>query len=184
MKRPIAAILLCVFLFAGVYAYTTFVSSISRAPLEIKESFSDAAYSARITRTCDLVGDAGYDIASLNVRYRNEDLISRENLVPQSEVIKIEKLDGVTTTRNEIYISANLKSSNDDWASDSIETDDWGSDESPKTAENLHAIRVEVFSGDLVIADKTIWQEPGSDTIAGSISFQGIEPQESEHDHE
>lgn len=183
MTRPITAIVLCIFLFAGVYTYTNFVSSIGRAPLEIKESFSTAEYSASITRTCDLIGDEGYDEMSLNVRYRKRDLIARKNLVPQSEVIKIKKLEDVTTTRNEIYVSANLKSSDDDWGESGSDSDDWGEDEETQTAEKLNAIRIEVFLGDTVIADETIWQAPGSKTISGTISFKG-QATKTDHEHE
>ena len=185
MTRPIAAIVLSISLFAGVYAYTEFVSNIGRTPLEIKESFSDADYSVNVTRTCDLVGDAAYDEVALSIRYRKRDLISRKDHVPQSEVIKIPQLEDVTTTRNEIYVSANLKSSDDDWDEPDTDSDSdaWEETNDAQPAEKLNAIRIEVSLGDTVIADKTIWQEPGSNTIAGSISFEG-QVTNTDHEHE
>ena len=174
MKRPIAALLLTICLFTGVYAYTSFVQSIAREPLKIQESFSADDYTVRITRTVDLVGDDGFDeIYALHVRFRGKDLVLRKKSLPKSE--KIEKqLDEVTASENEIFISANVKTMNQS-------SEDWGDEASSDLDELLGAIRVQVLQGDQNIADQTIWQEPGTPSISGSVSFAGTSTQHDEH---
>ena len=174
MKRPIAALLLTVCLFTGVYAYTSFVQSIAREPLQVQEDFSDDKYSVRITRTCDLAGDEGFDeIYALQVRFRSQDLVLRKLSLPQSEKIEAQ-LDGVTVNENEISISANVKLSNE-------VSDDWGEEESTESTDLMCGIRVQVLQGDLTIADQTFWQDAGIPSINGSVSFNGTPTTEHEH---
>jgi len=174
MKRPIAALLLTVCLFAGVYAYTSFVQSIAREPLQVQESFSTDKYSVRISRTCDLVGDPGFDeIYALLVRFRGKDLVLHEDSLPKSEKVE-EQLEGVTVNENEISVTANVKTADGS-------SDDWGNEDSADSTEQLCAVRVQVLQGDRTIADQTIWQEPGNPFIGGSVSFNGTPADQHEH---
>ena len=173
MKRPIAALLLTICLFAGVYAYTSFVRSIARDPLKIQENFSTDEYSVRITRTCDLVGDTSFgETYALHVQFRGKDLFLEKDSLSKSK--KIEKqFDGVTENENEIYISANVKSTD--------ESDEPGDEESAEQTAQLGGIRVQVLQGEFTVADQTIWQEPGDPSINGSVSFSGTSTEQHEH---
>ena len=119
MIRPIAALLITILLFAGVYGYTTFVESIRRPPLQVQESFATGEFSVRITRTFDCIGDPDFDVDSLVVRFRGKDLVRRSDKVPQNEIIEIRPLENVTQLDNELYVAASLTlADSDDWDDD------------------------------------------------------------------
>ena len=169
--RPFIAILLTASLFAGVYGYTRFVDSVRVPPLEIQPRFASGQYSLRITRTFDCEGDPDFDVDSLVIRFRGTEILKRSDEIPQNELVEIRPLENVEQLANEVYVSANLKPADDDW-------DD-------EVSQSHHAMRVEVFDGEISIADKTLWLEPGSDSISGTVSFEtAVESADDSHDHD
>jgi hypothetical protein len=74
--------------------------------------------------------------------------------------IRDEKVDGVLTGHNEIYINA-----------------------SPPLSENTleHGIRIKFFQDDTLIVDETVWADHGA-LVSGTISFNHSETEEANHD--
>ena len=72
--RPLLAISITVLLFAGVYAYTSFVDSIRRPPLEIVEDFASEEFALHVSRTFDCVGDEKFGVPALLIKFRGEEL--------------------------------------------------------------------------------------------------------------
>ena len=186
MIRPIAALLITILLFAGVYGYTTFVESIRRPPLQVQESFATGEFSVRITRTFDCIGDPDFDVDSLVVRFRGKDLVRRSDKVPQNEIIEIRPLENVTQLDNELYVAASLTlADSDDWDDDvAREAHPDGNQDQPAPTESmLGAMRVQVMKGALTVADDTFWQEPGSTSVEGSVSFETPLELSDRHEH-
>lgn len=168
--RPLIAIVLTVILFAGVYGYTSFAEHVRRPPLEIIPEFASGEFAVRISRTFDCEGDPDFDIDSLVIRFRGSEILKRADAIPHNELVEIRPLENVEQKANEIYVAANVKQEEDSW-------DD-------EQAVANHAMRIVVFNGDTVVADKTIWLEQGAQTISGTVSFETqVEDADDGHSH-
>ncbi len=92
----------------------------------------------------------------------NGDVVDMRALEFQrGETIRKEKIAGVLTGHNEIYVNA-----------------------SPPLSENTleHGIRVKVYQDDTLIVDKTVWADQGA-LVSGTISFNHSQTEEASHDH-
>ena len=79
----------------------------------------------------------------------------------RGETIRNEKVGGVLTGHNEIYVNA-----------------------SPPLSENTleNGIRIKFYQDDTLIVDKTVWADQGA-LVSGTISFNHSETKEASHDH-
>jgi len=79
----------------------------------------------------------------------------------RGQSIRHEKVVGVLTGHNEIYVNA-----------------------SPPLSENdlEHGIRVKLFQNNTLVVDKTVWADQGA-LVSGTISFNYSETEEASHDH-
>ena len=79
----------------------------------------------------------------------------------RGETIRNEKVGGVLTGHNEIYVNA-----------------------SPPLSENTleHGIRVKFYQDDTLIVDRTVWADQGA-LVSGTISFNHSQTEEANHDH-
>ena len=79
----------------------------------------------------------------------------------RGETIRNEKVAGVLTGYNEIYVNA-----------------------SPPLSENTleHGIRVKFYQDNTLIVDKTVWADQGA-LVSGTISFNHSQTEETSHDH-
>ncbi len=79
----------------------------------------------------------------------------------RGETIRNEKVGGVLTGHNEIYVNA-----------------------SPPLSENTleHGIRVKFYQDDTLIVDRTVWADQGA-LVSGTISFNHSQTEEASHDH-
>jgi len=92
----------------------------------------------------------------------NGDVVDMRALEFQrGETIRKEKIAGVLTGHNEIYVNA-----------------------SPPLSENTleHGIRVKIYQDDTLIVDKTVWADQGA-LVSGTISFNHSQTEEASHDH-
>ena len=79
----------------------------------------------------------------------------------RGETIRNEKVGGVLTGHNEIYVNA-----------------------SPPLSENTleHGIRVKFYQDNTLIVDRTVWADQGA-LVSGTISFNHSQTEEASHDH-
>ncbi|MEM7457172.1 MAG: hypothetical protein AAF456_22715 [Planctomycetota bacterium] len=192
--RPIIALVLTVFLFAGVYGYTEFARRVRKPPIDFSAKLSSKDYSVEISRTFDCIGDPGWDeVKSLIVTFRGEEIISEIETVPADRPIVIEKLDGVLQRGNNIFVFANLRKaddfssfSNDDWGAsgDDFSDEEWAEDDSSSGIPAVAgAMRILVRQDETIVADETFWLQPGAMTIEESINFEAPVEVDQRHDH-
>ena len=156
--RPIMAFMLTILLFAGVYGYTQFTKSVRRPPLEIVPEFSTGQYRLVVSRTFDCVGDSGFDTPALLLRFRGEEIWNVSESLKSTEPLEINPLGNVEVGANELFVMANVDSNFDAW-------------DAPEAAQN--ALRVQVFDNARLVAEQSFWQESGSNTVGGVVSFRG-----------
>lgn len=157
--RIVAAIVMSVFLLFGAHFYTKFADSVRRTPKQIEVEFDDAAWSIQIERTFACVPDPDYGVVeSLVVQLKGVDIFRSEKLIPASENVRIESVDGIEVGDNEIFLQANL-----------AKLDDQDFD-----AERTNAIRVKLLRGKRLVADQTHWLSPGETSISPSIFFEVV----------
>ena len=100
--------------------------------------------------------------ASLFEVKRNGNVLDMNALTFQrGETIRNEKVGGVLTGHNEIYVNA-----------------------SPPLSENTleHGIRIKFYQDDTLIVDGTVWAGQGA-LVSGSISFNHSQTEEASHAH-
>jgi hypothetical protein len=177
--RPVLALLLSIFLFGGVYAYTEFAESVRRPPLQVTPKLAAGSYSVQIDRSFDCVGDEDWgDVASLVVKFRGHEILRRTDTVPAGELILIDPLENVEQLENEIYVFANVSSikTDDDWDAEPADNDESKPSgqriATPGELRSVHqALRITARMGDRPLAVKTVWLEPGAMTIQATLSF-------------
>ena len=165
--RVFFAILISLLLIGGTFAYTKFAESVRPEPLEIKENFAQQDYHIQIFRTFDSEGDPDFDVASISVLFRGETIFESTEPIPATEVIEIKSLSNVVVEGNEVFVTANVKSNDDDW------------DSEPKMQQ---AMRIVILEGESIIAENSFWLDPGNDSVAGTVSFKAQSHSE-DHDH-
>ena len=147
--RPLLAILITVLLFGGVFAYTTFVDSIRKPPLEIVEDFATDEYALHVSRTFDCEGDVDFEIPALLIMFRGKEIFVSKEKLASTERVLISPLENVVQSSNEIYIAASSAAGpsppesaggdawGDSWSQQSGESstdDSWGDDWSSDSA--------------------------------------------------
>jgi len=174
--RLLLAILISMFLLGGTFAYTRFAASVRRTAVDYEVEMASDVYSIEIRRTFTAVADSQPDPIwaretrpALEVRFKGQPLLVRENLAPASEEIRIDAIPAVEIGLNEIYVSANRALP----PADSI-----------ASTSELAAMQVSIKQGDIMIAEATFSSTPGSPLIFGVLLFEGSPPPlETKADH-
>ena len=146
-----------------MHFYLRFAESLRVKPVEAASQAQAAGtYSAQITLTFDAVADEfSLEPTSLLFRQQSQDLLKRTDLVLAGEPIVIESLPGVVEGPNEFYFECVPR--NDGKAV-------------------ARAVRVQLLHDGQVVADKTLWAEPGQ-VPRGQITLDVPVTKKAEHDH-
>lgn len=127
----------------------------------------DGQYALEITPTFSTEDDpfalqtSDYTTTSFEVKLNGNALNMNVLEFQRGETIRTEKVAGVLTGHNEIYVNA-----------------------SPPLSENTleHGIRIKFYQDNTLIVDRTVWADQGA-IVSGTISFNHLETEEASHDH-
>ena len=147
--RPLLALLITICLLGGTYGYVQFAESVRRPSVEIQVDYAQGEYSVLIDRTFDCTGDPIFETESLKVLFKGEKVFAVSDPIPANQSIEIRPLRNVETGENEIYVSANRKTSSGGFGE----------------------LKVVVFRDDIPIAEKTITSDEGLAQIGGPVVF-------------
>ncbi len=144
--RPALAIIIWVILIGGLTAYMQ-----SRETAAVGVSYklhsAEGVYALQITTTFDVEPDPfalrtdENEASALLVKLNGKEILRRSDRVQAGTPIRVEPVPGLTGGRNEFYLEANP----------------------PVSLANLsYAVRVQLFRDGQLIADRSLWSEPGS----------------------
>jgi len=216
-SRPIIATMACVAILGLLKLYTNFVANMPRLQnqvITLDQATGD--YALEITLTFRAESDA-FDVVDpyamkITLDGVDEPVLMREDPVAAGIPIRVEPVNGLKVGENEFFIDVKIaeNTTNDgfdnagdngfgsveDSVDDGFATIDGFDNETPSDDDpvddsaNLllsQAMRFRILRGDTVIADTTLWSEPG-ETIGGSISVlieeNAVADDTSVHDHD
>lgn len=99
--------------------------------------------------------------AALILRMNGRELSRITDKIESGKALRIEPKDAAVTGTNELFLEASPPS---------------------EQSEQSHALRVRVYRDGLLLADQTLWSEPGG-KVLGSVSFAGQSTPTQEHHH-
>ena len=175
MTRPILAVLISTLLLVGAYSYIQFSNGLYVPAVQIDEDLSTGEYSAVVSRTFDCIGNADFEIESILVRFRGKTVYQRDDSVPSGERIEIRPLEDVLVEGNTMFVSASPSVENDLFAGFDAQQE--------KEPEITRAVRVQVYRDNLLITDQTLWQQPGAQSVTGTIMFNAPSKAADNHGH-
>ena len=190
--RPILAITISLVVCGLVGGYQVFVNTLPKR--DISEFLTIAAsgdYTIELTLSFEARGDA-FDPTALLVRLDGKDLLEQTTPLPAGVPVEIHPVEDLIVGLNELFIQVGTGDSStaaevdeqDPFAAAGFENDNPAIDDSAQSvgigdASEMtgypqgvaKAIRVRVFDGLSVLAEKTVWSEPG-ETINSVIVLE------------
>lgn len=165
--RIIAAIIICVIIFASVTAFQSHIGNLQVLAREHEPealAVSEQVYSLAITPTFQAVADPfaladGSQSSLMRVTLGGVELLNLDTAPAVGEQIIINNLHGVLIGKNEIYIEA-----------------------FPPVGPRpqRHSLLAELFCNGVLVASESIWSPPGA-KVAGVLRFETTES-EARHD--
>ena len=172
--RPFLAVLITTTLIGGIYGYTRFTSHIRPARSEVREVIASGQFAIDITLTFDAQGDE-FANPSVLIKFQDQVLLERSDRVQAGQPLRISNVDGVQVGENDVFVQVTPE--------DSTGSNDFDLEtelESSAPVELSRAIRVRMFRDDSVVAEKTVWSEPGQPvsglipvTVGGAVGQNG-----------
>ena len=180
--RPILAITISLVVCGLVGGYQVFVNTLPKR--DVSEFLTIAAsgdYTIELTLSFEARGDA-FDPTALLVRLDGKDLLEQTTPLPAGVPVEIHPVEDLIVGLNELFIQVGTGDSStatevdeqDPFAAAGFENDNPAIDDSAQSvgigdASEMNgyrqgvakAIRVRVFDGLSVLAEKTVWSEPG-----------------------
>ena len=216
-SRPIIATMACIAILGLVKLYTNFVANMPRQQnqvITLEQATGD--YALEITLTFRAESDA-FDVIdpyAIKVTLDGVDdpVLMREDPVAAGVPIRVEPVKGLKVGENEFFVGIKIAENASNDGFDSADDDGFGTvsgdeddgfatidgfdSETPSDDDQAddigstllsQAMRFRIFRGDTVIADTTLWSEPG-EAIGGKISVNIDESatgdSTTEHDHD
>ncbi len=154
--RPFIVLLFAIAVLGSLYGYL----AIAERPIKATEVTDVAAtgkFTVKLTIPFDAVA-SDFDIddvgESLSVQLDGKLLLRRTDLVKRGE-ITINNVPGVKLGRNEFVVSAQPQTASNESSGFSLE------DNAAETTPIPVPIRIQVFRDDILIGEKTTWNQPG-----------------------
>ncbi len=174
--RPLLALVLSLAILGSVQAYMLFVNGLPQyVPNVPTETTASGHFRLELTLTQDAQPDA-FEATSLLVnlpQQGNRVLIHKEEVIPALDPIVIDSITEFIVGENELFVQVGVGDAGFDVA---------GSEE---LVLRRSAVRVQLFRDRVLLADETLWAEPG-EPIQGKlvISVPALKSQEGSGDHE
>ena len=110
MIRIVSAFLISILILAFIFSYIGFVESIELPSISVEETSAEKQYSVAIQFSADTVVDE-FDLnpVSVRIKFKEKVLFESSSPVKQSQLIRINNIDGLKFGKNELFISAKLK---------------------------------------------------------------------------
>lgn len=174
--RPLLALVLSLAILGSVQAYMLFVNSLPRYVAHVPvETAASGHFRLELTLSQDAQPDA-FEATSLLVNLPQQDgrvLIHKEEVISSLEPIVIDSITEFTVGENELFIQVGVGDAGFDFA------------DTAELALRRAAVRVQLFRDRALLADETLWAEPG-EPIQGKLSIMvpALNSQEEPGDHE
>jgi hypothetical protein len=161
--RPLIALLTAAAILLSVHFYLQFAASLRGGHVEaVADVAATGIYSADVTLTFDAQADEfSLEPVSLVLRQQQRVLLKREDLVPAGEPLVVPNIPGVLVGDNEFYFESVPKN---------------------EGAPVARAVRVRLFRDGTLVAEQTLWSEPGQ-VPRGPILLHVEAPKAKKHDH-
>ncbi len=174
MIRPILAVSISAMLLFGTFFYVEFANKVRVPAAEIEpEVLSSGEFRATVRRTFDCQGNRDFDVEAMLVRFHGDVIFQRDDRLAANEPVELGPLEKVVTGQNTLFVSATP-----------AEVDDLFTgfdDANPNNTMPARAIRIQVFRDNEPVADRTLWQAPGAQSITGSIVFDAVSTPDDSH---
>ena len=174
--RPLLALVLSLAILGSVQAYMLFVNGLPRyIPNVPTETVASGHFRLELTLTQDAQSDA-FEATSLLVNLPQQEdrvLIQKEEVISALEPIVIDSITEFIVGENELFVQVGVG----DAGFDSTSTEE--------LVLRRAAVRVQLFRDRVLLADETLWAEPG-EPIQGKlvITVPALNSQEESDDHE
>ena len=157
--RILLSLLIVFGLLYGTSIYTQFADRVRADAVTWQPTYSAGKYSVEIDRSFDCVPDDLFEEPALSVRFQGKEIYRSEGEVPVDQVVRIEDIQNVEVSNNDLHFTAYL---------------------APEM-EGLAAMRVRVFRDNAKIHELTITDTGDLGSVSGSVSFF---VEDSPHEHE
>lgn len=168
--RPLLAIAVIIGALGSVRAYVSFVNSATgREHQQFQETAAEGRFHLDLTLTFDARSDV-FNLESVLLSLHGDTPLLRiEEDVPAGTVLIVDPVEGIVVGENEFYLKVATGEAESGGESAFSLPGDETSDESLPAEDRSRAVRVRVFQDDQLIAEKTLWSEPGQ-AVEGIIS--------------
>ena len=184
--RPVLAIVVIVVALGSVRAYISFVDSVTgREFAAIQEIEAAGRFHLDLTISFDAHADVFTPESVLLELHGGRTLLQMEESVLAGTVLTIDPVEGIVEGANEFYLKVATAEAEEDGAF-SLSGDDplpeSTSEGDLKGADKSRAVRIRVFRDDQLIAEETIWSEPG-EPVDGTVTVHLPAGSTSTEDH-
>ena len=169
--RPLLAIAVIAVALGSVKAYTSFVGSATgRDHGQFQETDAEGRFHLELTLSFDARGDAFNPESVLLKLHGGRILLQIEEPVPAGRVLVVDPVEGIVVGTNEFYLKVATGEAESGGESVFSLPGDETSDESLPAGDRSRAVRVRIFQDDQLVAEKTLWSEPGQ-AVEGIIAL-------------
>jgi hypothetical protein len=160
--RPLLAIAVIIGAFGSVRAYVSFVNSATgREHQQFQETAAEGRFHLDLTLTFDARSDV-FNLESVLLSLHGDTPLLRiEEDVPAGTVLIVDPVEGIVVGENEFYLKVATGEAESGGESAFSLPGDETFDESLPAEDRSRAVRVRVFQDDQLVAEKTLWSEPG-----------------------
>ena len=168
--RPLLAIAVIIGALGSVRAYVSFVNSATgREHQQFQETAAEGRFHLDLTLTFDARSDV-FNLESVLLSLHGDTpLLKIEEDVPAGTVLVVDPVEGIVVGENEFYLKVATGEAESGGESAFSLPGDETSDESLPAEDRSRAVRVRVFQDDQLVAEKTLWSEPGQ-AVEGIIA--------------
>ena len=169
--RPLLAIAVIIGALGSVRAYVSFVNSATgREHHQFQETAAEGRFHLDLTLTFDARGDVFNPESILLSLHGDTPLLKIEEEVPAGTVLVVDPVEGIVVGENEFYLKVATGEAESGGESVFSLPGDETSDESLPAGDRSRAVRVRIFQDDQLVAEKTLWSEPGQ-AVEGTITL-------------
>tara|TARA_B100000809_G_scaffold22534_1_gene19657 strand:- start:164 stop:718 length:555 start_codon:yes stop_codon:yes gene_type:complete len=169
--RPLLAIAVIIGALGSVRAYISFVNSATgREHHQFQETAAEGRFHLDLTLTFDARGDVFNPESILLSLHGDTPLLKIEEEVPAGTVLVVDPVEGIVVGENEFYLKVATGEAESGSESAFLLPGEETSDESLPAGGRSRAVRVRIFQDDQLVAEKTLWSEPGQ-AVEGIIAL-------------
>ena len=169
-KRPLLVVVMALGVWGTLKSYEGFHASLpARQRVENIRNAAEGDYSVATTLTFDARGD-DFDPLALRITLEGQVLFESDQIQKAGVPVVVSPVSGMKTGINELLVevgsgTTSMETGGDDPFADA----DFGESSLPETEEPAlpvaRAIRVQVLLGNQLVADQTLWSEPGEPVV-------------------